>query len=501
MQASPRSELLSAACAALLTFAPAVATAQAASEAPATAPAATAPPPVAAVPPATEPTEFDLSAALRGGGAQLSPEEAARKAIASAPNADRARAATEQARASAAQAFVAVYPRLDLEASYTRLSDHAPRAFGEVSGTLMPRDGSPPIDFMSEASSSNAIDDVMLLEARLTYPVSDLFFSVLPRYQAASRLAELQKVREVAENQTVGLQAKQAYYEYARARASQLIAQAALVQTQAQLRDVEALVRGGALARVEQMRAQAQVAAAQVAVARAEGGVAVALTSLRSLMHDTSEGGFAVSEDLTQPLPPLALSKGELLTMALSNRSELKALRGMAEVHERSITAEQGGKLPKLTLQGVYDLANPNQRVAPLEEKFISSWQVGVTLGWSPNDFAVADKRVDRARADRLTTEGDLRALEDALRTEVSQAYEDYVASRQAMESSLSGITAAEEAYRVRREQFRAGSVVATEVIQAETELRKARLELISAAIDARISKARLDRATESPTL
>jgi outer membrane protein TolC len=50
----------------------------------------------------------------------------------------------------------------------------------------------------------------------------------------------------------------------------------------------------------------------------------------------------------------------------------------------------------------------------------------------------------------------------------------------------------------VRREQFRAGSVVATEVIQAETELRRARLELISAAIDTRIASARLDRAVET---
>ena len=496
MKASLRSELLSAACAALVTTAPLTASAQAAlaqQPAPAGQPA----PVSAPVPPATEPQEFDLGAALREGGAALSPDDAARQAIASAPNADRARAATEQARASAAQAFVAVYPRLDIEASYTRLSDHEPRSFGEINGTLM-RDGTT-FDLMSTVSSQNAIDDVMVLEARLTYPVSDLFFSVLPHYEAATKLADLQKVRETAENQTVGLQARQAYYEHARARAAQLIAQAALVQTQAQLRDVEALVRGGALARVEQMRAQAQVAAARVAVARADGGVAVSLTSLRSLMHAPGEGSYAVTEDLTQPLPQLTRSKGELLKTALANRSELKALRGMASVHEKSISAEQGGKLPKLALQGVYDFANPNQRVAPLEEKFISSWQVGATLGWSPNDFAVADKRVDRARADRLSTEGDLRALEDALVTEVSQAYEDYVASRQAMESALSGITAAEEAYRVRREQFRAGSVVATEVIQAETELRKARLELISASIDARISAARIDRAVEAP--
>ena len=46
----------------------------------------------------------------------------------------------------------------------------------------------------------------------------------------------------------------------------------------------------------------------------------------------------------------------------------------------------------------------------------------------------------------------------------------------------------------MRREQFRAGAAVAIDVIQAEAELRQARLELINAAIDVRIARARLDR-------
>ena len=48
---------------------------------------------------------------------------------------------------------------------------------------------------------------------------------------------------------------------------------------------------------------------------------------------------------------------------------------------------------------------------------------------------------------------------------------------------------------RVRREQFRAGAAVATDFIDAESELRRARLELINAAIDVRIARARLNRA------
>jgi outer membrane protein TolC len=49
----------------------------------------------------------------------------------------------------------------------------------------------------------------------------------------------------------------------------------------------------------------------------------------------------------------------------------------------------------------------------------------------------------------------------------------------------------------VRREQFRAGAAVATDVIIAEGDLNRARLDLINASIDLRIARARLDRAVE----
>jgi len=40
---------------------------------------------------------------------------------------------------------------------------------------------------------------------------------------------------------------------------------------------------------------------------------------------------------------------------------------------------------------------------------------------------------------------------------------------------------------------------VATDVIDAEEKLRRARLDLVNAAIDVRIARARLDRAVERP--
>jgi outer membrane protein len=453
-------------------------------------PAGSAPPSApATVPPAAGPVDqgvegeslSELAQALREGSETLTADQVAAIAVKTSPNVRSAQAANERARRAASEALVAVYPRLDLEARYTRLSE---RDIGFLPDAFM----SPDFDFEPPPNQ-------YLLQARLSYPVSDVLLQILPRYRAAQESAEAQALNAQAVAANVALQAREAFYNYARARAALLVARAAVAQTEAQRRDVAALVGAGTLARVEQMRADAQVATTQVALARAQGAVAIARTVLRTLLHRPGDGDIALTEQFGQPLPPLTEGKEQLLARATRERKEVLALRTMIKAHEYRARAENSNKLPKLAVAGTFDYANPNSAVDPYEEEWGEAWAVIGAITWSPNDFASGGARAAQAEADRAQAQADLHALEDALRQEIAQGFEDYEAARQAMESALTGIRAAEESYRVRREQFRAGAAVATDVIDAESELRRARLELINAAIDVRIARARLDRA------
>ena len=487
-------------------LAPAPATGAAAPGTPAAprpSPAAGTQAPVDAAQPAPGETDslFELAQSLREGSESLTAGQAAVQAVRTAPSVRRAQAANERARAAASLALVAVYPRLELEARYTRLSerdDVISSSFGDTFTDLFAQ-------LQELLGSDEPLPTVMSsldlplnqyqLQARLAFPLSDLFFQILPRYSASKRIAESQALTARAETETVALQAREAFYNYARGRAALLVARSALEQSEAQRRDVASLVSAGTLARVELMRADAQVATAQVALARAQGAVAVGRTVLRSLLHKPGEQDIAIDEALGQPMPALSQSKDQLLATALRRRPELQALRILTEAQDDNISADKADRLPKLSIGGAFDYANPNQSVNPYAEEWNESWTVFAALTWSPNDFAAAGARAGQTEAERTQTLADMQAFEDALRREVAQAYEDYQASRQAMEAALTGIRAAEESYRVRREQFRAGAAVATDVIDAEAELRRARLELINAAIDVRIARARLDRA------
>jgi outer membrane protein TolC len=276
-----------------------------------------------------------------------------------------------------------------------------------------------------------------------------------------------------------------------------MVVRAALAQAEAHRKDSEALVSAGSIARVELMRAQAQVAAARVAQSRAENSVAVARSALFTLVHHEGTADITVSEDLEEELPASTETEEAVYRKALERRSELQALRALSESQQKALAAARGQTYPVLAIGGTAEEANPNQRYFGSAE-WKPSWAAFASLTWTVNDTFSAGKSVDQTKADLAATDADLRSLSDALRIEVAQAYNGYESARIALDAARAGIAAAEESYRVRREQFRAGAAIAVDVIDAEGQLRQARLDLVNTLIDLRVAKARLDRAVEA---
>jgi outer membrane protein TolC len=146
-------------------------------------------------------------------------------------------------------------------------------------------------------------------------------------------------------------------------------------------------------------------------------------------------------------------------------------------------------------LVGNLTYANPNPRIFPQRQEFRETWDVSMILSWSPNDFFQGERQADEARALRAQAEADLRSLEDGVRMQVTQAYENLRAALAAVEAARAGLRAAEETLRVRTAQYRAGATVITELVLAVNERARAQLELVGTAIDARIAHAQLRRA------
>ncbi len=472
------------------------------------------PPPTPPTPPTRSADDIleEFEGLVQPGG--LTAEEAARRAVGTAPSMQRAELAVKAAEAGARQAWQGFFPQLEVSARYTRLSRITQPEFGSIGFSdeqLALARGA--VDAVSDPNARflwNSLLDafgdtdafafpVLLnqygLRASLTLPVSDIFFTVLPSYRAANTAVEAQEAQRTVEERAVSLRTREAYYELARARGGQIVAARTLAQTEARRDQVRALVEGGAAARVDLLRLEAQVAQAQVANARAQGGANIAERALRLLMHADSDQPIVLGEDVFTEPEPIEGSLRELVDQGLAARPEMIALRSLEEAQERTVTAEQGRRYPQLAVQANFDYANPNNRIIPQQQEFNGTWDLSVLLRWSPNEMGVARQRVEQARASLMQVRTDMDQLRDGVQLEVDSAFEALRTAKLAYGAARTGLEAAQESYRVRVEQLEAGAAVTSDVIDAEADLARARLQAIDAAIGIRLADARLRQA------
>ena len=102
-------------------------------------------------------------------------------------------------------------------------------------------------------------------------------------------------------------------------------------------------------------------------------------------------------------------------------------------------------------------------------------------------------ERQQTSQAAQIAAQRD--ALLDGLRLEVAQAWRAAREAGVALVTTTQGLRAAEEGYRVRDNLFRNGKATLVEVNDAQSDLVRAKLEIVNAHIDARVARVELTHA------
>lgn len=408
----------------------------------------------------------------------LTADAAARLAVRADPEIQHAGLALRQSATEARIAAAGFLPRLDLQASYTRLSKVA----------------QPPIVFAGQTLTlSPQILDRYDAQATVTFPVSDYFLTIAPAFEASKKAAETAGYQLAARREIAAFTARQYYFAYARAIAAERVARAAVVQLETHVADLDALVKAGTATRGDAMQARAQLANARVQWSSAQGAIETSADQLRVHVGLPATAPLALDEDALQPLPGDDIDAGELTARALRTRPEAAALRALIETNQQSVAVEQGRRWPQLTVRGVYDYANPNSRVFPQQATFTASWSAIVALSWSPNDAITQQAQIGRAALEVGRAHTDLVEIERRIRSEATQAASDLRVARQQVAAAEQGVAAAREAWRVQRDLLAAREATAQQALDAQAALTRAEQSLVDARIAARIALARAD--------
>lgn len=334
------------------------------------------------------------------------------------------------------------------------------------------------------------------LSAEASYPVSQLFFEILPGLRA-SEAAKEARVREVDVARNVAaIEAIEAFLGHARARSAEAVARVSVRQAKTNVAAAEARLSGRTGTKTDVLRLQARLARAERDLAERQADVGRSAEAVRTLAGLAGSGPLDVGETLfaIESLGT-SVSKGDEVELAWSTRDELAAVDYLVKARAQAESAARGAILPQLLASARVDYANPNNLFVPPGDTFRTSWNLSAVLQWSPDGAWSASRAANAAGAERAEAEARRAALMDLIRIEVVGARARRDAGRLALEAATRELAAAGEGYRSVKKGFELGLFDATDLIGAELELEQARLGLVDAGIELRIREARLRRA------
>ena len=455
------------------------------------------------------PDRLDLDRVLEEPGTPWSIAKVAQRAVKTVHLVEAANQRVRQATATTEEVRAAAIPRFDLRARYTRLSpirnaplapipvdfDQARAAASQVSDPNAQALWQQQIDVLEGISQSSIQipQNQYNFRAAVRYPLLALFVEILPGIRTAESGELATRFEGNVVRNDVALELVEIYMNHARARGALAVAELALRQAEENRAQAEARLRGGVGNRPDVARFEARVAAAERGRAESLADVEATANALRTLLDIPGEGPLAFEERLTE-VPDRAFREGtqDLIDVAWKLRDEMQAATALVKSREYAVRSARGAMAPGVGVEAAVDYGRPNALYVPPIDDFRTSWNVSAVVNWSPDGTWSASRAKQRAAAQAAEAESQRQQLRDFIRIEVVRAESSYRASFESVRAAKRQVQAAEEAYAAKRRGFEVGIFDATEVIDAEVDVNRARLALIDAAAELRVRESAL---------
>jgi len=491
--------------------------------------------PPGVLPQAAPVTPDRIAEALAPQPGGLTPNEAARIALRTRPSLRAKEAELRAATARVDQALTNFLPRVTVTGTYTRLSlvenklggggttligvkpdpndpfnqdkaTKAPLAPGliEVNPCQLPS------GFCAQDSSGAfvtavpvqgitlpALQNSYSFVASVAVPISDYVLRISQGYAASSHAESAKKIELEAEGLNIAADAKIAFYNWVRTKATAAVTAEAVAQADAHLKDVQRAFEVGLSSKGDVLRLEAQLASAQQTQADAAALASLVEEQLRIALGLPAGKPLGIGIDvLHEPAEPSSVTLSTLQDEALAKRLEIRALDETEYSLKKTVSLTRAGYFPRVDAFADVQYSNPNQRVFASGAEFRMTWDAGVRLSWTINDSITAAPAVTEAKARVEQIAAQKEALQQGLKLEVASAYAELKRAEANIEAAERGLAAAEESLRVQTELIRAGRATGVSLVDAEAEVTRARLRRVDVRVGILVAKTRLEHAT-----
>lgn len=286
-----------------------------------------------------------------------------------------------------------------------------------------------------------------------------------------------------------------AYFGVLQAQRQVAVYEDALNVASERLKSLESQLRQGVIARVDVLRGETQVRQAESDLLSAKNGLEIAKSSLNLLLSRPVGTEFTVAE--VEAMPAMTLSESELSEAAKANRYELKSLRNQAEVFASLTAAARAAKIPTINLSITHSRDFDPQGFTASGQTTLGQLSVSFPI----LDSGVANAKIKQAKEDEEQLRWRYKQVELGITLEVRQALVNLENARARLEVAERSLVTATENLRLAILKTDQGEGINLEVVDAQSQLTLAKVQLVRAKYDWLVAYAQLQGATGSDNL
>lgn len=413
--------------------------------------------------------------------APLTLEEAIALALERNPDLRAAAARIAEAGARVREATSAFLPGVEGRLSYAR-TDNPAQAFGMI---VSQRRFAPTLDVNDPGATENFRPEIV--------GSISLFrgFSDWHSREAATLGLEAQRLEREAIENALRSAVTQTFFAVLSAEEEVTVAQASAEAVSAELKLTKERFERGAALKSDALSLEVRLTEAEEASVRARNAVLVAKAGLRSLLGLERTASLELARPPAGGRPPEVAAPEEAVERALSARAEIQAAERLVLLRSAELLAERGAYLPRLTAFASY-----GQDARDLElSRQVDSWTLGVEMELDIFSGFRTSARVAAAEARVREAREAVRRARLAVEEEARAAFAALAAARERVRVTEAAKARAEEALRLVREQYQAGTVPVTRYLEAEVGRADARFRSVAARYDLERAAAALRKA------
>ncbi|MBI9072866.1 MAG: TolC family protein [Melioribacteraceae bacterium] len=372
------------------------------------------------------------------------------------------------------------YPRLNFNASYTRLSDVDPF---EVSVPIFPT----PIKIQDAILNNYGVKLSFSQPLFTGFKLSSLKKSASKNYDALS-----DELKSEMNNESFKIQT--AFWNLLKSEEALKLIKKNISLVEELVKDSENLFKSGMVTKNNLLSIKVRLSNLQLARINTENMVKINKSFFLQGIGENLNEEIKINADLETEVFSLE-PFNSLLETALQQRSELSAVNHQLKATGFNIEGTKSDWYPNLSLFSNVYYSNPNQRLMPLEDKFKATWDVGIALNWSLWNSGETDSKIIQAEEIKKQAEKKAELLKEQIELEVYNAYLSIIGSKEKVKVSELTVEQAKENYRVSKNQFDEQMITSTDLINAEASLLEAEINLINTIVDYKLTKTKLNKA------